>query len=125
MTWDGVPEHRNLGGDGEQPAKTTDDYRREIADWLGQRPKPAPSTAAEFMRKQAERMGRHAPEPDPMPADPFSGLTEAAVAQVAMIEAVRDAGLSEPSALFYVACLVQVGLVIQQGGLGRPEPEEM
>ena len=58
MTWDGIPEHRNLSGDGEEPPKTADDYRREIADWLSSRPKPAPSTAAEFMREQARRMGR-------------------------------------------------------------------
>ena len=90
---------------GEEPPKTADDYRREIAAWLRTRPKRALSTAAEFMREQARRMGRRDPEPDPMPADLFNGITEAALAQVAMIEAVRESGLSEPSALFYVACL--------------------
>lgn len=64
----------------------------------------------------------YAPEPDPMPADPFNGLSEPAIAQVAMIDAVREAGLPESSALLYVACLVQVGLAIQRSGL-FPPPE--
>lgn len=94
MTWDGIPEHRNLGGDGE-PKNPLDALR----DFLGGPPKPPPS----------------------MPADPFSGLAGPAAAQAEMIEAMRGAGLSEPSALLYVACLVQVGIAMQRGGLIPPE----
>lgn len=128
MTWDGVPEHRNLNGDGTP--KTAEDYRREIEEGRARLPQPRPKTPGEFFREQAERMGWKVPapepEPDPMPADPFNGLTEAAVAQVAMIEEMREAGLSEPQALYYVACLVQVGRAMAEGGmLGEmPEPPE-
>ena len=118
MTWDGIPEHRNIG-DGSEPPKTADDYRREIADWLGNRPRPVPPTPAEYIRAQADRMGRHAPDPDPMPADPFNGITEAALAQVAMIEAVQESGLSELSALFYVACSSVQSSRHSAGGLGQ------
>lgn len=127
MTWDGIPEHRNLNADGTP--KTAGDYKRDIEEGRARLPKPQPRPQApgEFFREQAERMGWKVPapdpEPDPMPADPFNGLTEAAAAQVSMIEALREAGLPEQAALFYVACLVQVGIAIQNGGL-LPPPEE-
>lgn len=97
MTWDGKPEHRNRGGG--QPPKNPAEILREFA-----------------------RHGRN-PEPGPMPADPFGELAAAAVAQVEMFRAMTDAGLTETQALYYVACLVQVGRAMTEGGMLGPMPE--
>jgi hypothetical protein len=103
MTWDGKPEHRNFGG-GDQPPKPLGDQRRDISARLGWQ--------------------LQAPQPDPMPADPFDGLAAPAVAQVEMFHAAVDAGLTETQALYYVACLVQVGRAMDEGGMPDP-PEEL
>jgi hypothetical protein len=97
MTWDGNPEHRNLHGDGDQKRPA----RESWADRL--RPKPPPAAQ--------------------MPLDPFNGITEAVMAQVEMIRSAIEAGLTEPQALFYVACLVQVGAAMREGGMLGPMPE--
>lgn len=97
MTWDGIPENRGLGDNGE-PRKPLDSLR----DWLGGQPRP--------------------PQPA-MPADPFGGMTEGAVATVEVFRAHVEAGLTEQQGLFYCACLIQVGLAMQRGGLIPPEPE--
>lgn len=123
MTWDGKPEHRGMRDDG-QP-KTTEDYRREIAERAAELPQPHPRTAAEYFRDQAGRLtrDRREPEPDPMPPDPFGGMTAPLVAQVEMIRAAIDAGLTEPQALYYVACLVQVGNAMREGGMLGQMPQ--
>lgn len=101
MTWDGIPEHRNLGGDGEEPKKPADFLR----GLFGGPPRvPGP----------------------PMPADPFDSMTAGATAAHEMFRAHVEAGFTEQQALFYLGCLMQVGLAIQQGGLvPPPEPVEM
>lgn len=127
MTWDGVPEHRNLGG-GEQPPKTTEDYRRQIRDWLADRPKPGPESAAEYFREQAAKLGRQSPEAAAAgdQADPFAGLTElsgmdeGAAATHEMFRSHVKAGFTEQQTLFYLACLIQVGHAIKAGGLLPP-----
>lgn len=99
MTWDGIPENRNLGDDGK-PRKPLDALR----DFLGGPPKP--------------------PGSQPMPADPFGNMTAPAVATVEMFRAYKEAGMTEQQSLFFCACLVQVGLAIQNGGLvPPPDPE--
>lgn len=161
MTWNGVPEHRNLG-DGDEPREPLNALR----DILGTSARPAPVSPAGFFREQAERLGRkpsawacakcggsvrraiqehsggdareacaacswpsgtpYEPPADDaslMPADPFGGVDEGAIATVEMFRAHMAAGLTEQQALFYCACLVHVGHVIQQGGL-IPPPEE-
>lgn len=106
MTWDGVPEHRNLqgdgDGDGEDPRKMPLDRLRDL--FGGQQPPEAG-------------------------ADPFAGLTdpsgldEGAMATHEMYRALTAPGrFTAVEALYYQACLVQVGIAIQQGGL-IPPPE--
>lgn len=163
MTWNGVPEHRNLG-DGDEPREPLDALR----DILGTPARPAPVSPAGFFREQAERPGRKpsawacakcggtvrrtihedsggdareacaacswpsgtpyeppASDASQMPADPFGGMTAPAVATVEMFRAYAEAGLTEQQSLFFCACLVQVGLAIQRGGLlPPPGPED-
>lgn len=133
MSWDGIPEHRNLGGDGAQP-KTTEDYRRGISDWLGSRLEPGPPTAAGYFREQAARLGRRSPDaaagPEPADTDPFAGLTdlsgldEGATATHEMFRSHVKAGFTEQQTLFYLACLMQVGNAIKAGGLLPPDTED-
>jgi hypothetical protein len=108
MTWDGQPLNRNLGGDGEQPKIPFGRWR----DFFGELPCP-PVTPGEQPRQDGEGTQ--------MPADPFGGVDEGAIATVEMFRAHVAAGLSEQQALFFCACLVQVGHVIQQGGLLPPD----
>lgn len=100
MTWDGVPEHRNLGGDGEQP-KPLD----RIRDLLGGLQKPQPETPQ-------------------MPADPFSGMAAEATAMHEIFRSLNAGGFTEQQALFYIACLMQVGNALKAGGLLPPDAEE-
>jgi hypothetical protein len=99
MTWDGIPEHRNLPGDGDEP-KSPADYLRNL---FGGPPR--------------------SPRSLPMPDDPFSGISAGATATHEMFRAHVEAGFTEQQALFYLGCLMQVGLAIQQGGL-LPPPQE-
>lgn len=80
VTWDGIPEHRNL-----QP---------------GDDPQRKPAT--------------------PMPSDPFSGTDMGAIATVEMFRSLTGAGMAETHALFYLACLLQVGIAVSQGRLTAP-----
>jgi hypothetical protein len=98
MTWDGQPLNRNLG-DGDGEPKSPADYLRNL---FGGPPRlPVPS----------------------MPADPFNGISAGATATHEMFRAHVEAGFTEQQALFYLGCLMQVGLAIQQGGL-LPPPQE-
>lgn len=102
MTWDGIPEHRNLHGDGDEP-----------------------KSPADYLRDQAARMRRGEPQPapGPMPPDPFSSTAVGAVAQGEMFRSLTaEGGLTEPQALYYLACLVQVGLAMQTGRFGGTLP---
>lgn len=110
MTWDGQPLNRNLGGDGEQPKIPLGRWR----DFFGEPPRPPVAS------NEPPRLDEGSTQ---MPADPFSGVDEGAIATVEMFRAHMAAGLTEQQALFYCACLVHVGHVIQQGGL-IPPPEE-
>src|SRR5262249_38298853 len=97
MSWDGIPEHRNLGGDGEQPKKPPDALR----DIRGGPAKP----------------------PASLPADPFSGTDEGAIATYEIFRSHVAAGFTEQQVLFYQACLIHVGIAMKRGGL-LPPPEE-
>lgn len=101
MTWDGIPEHRNLGGGDDEE----------------------PKTAAGFLRDQAERLARQAGQPGPgqMPADPFNGMAAGAAAMHEMFRSTVAAGFTEQQSLFYLACLMQVGNALKAGGLLPPE----
>lgn len=131
MTWDGVPEHRNLGG-GEQPAKTTENYKRQLRDWLAGQPDPDLGSAADYFREQAARLAPRSPEAAAAedPADPFAGLTElsgmdeGAAATHEMFRSHVKAGFTEQQTLFYLACLMQVGHALKAGGLLPPPLED-
>lgn len=123
MTWDGIPEHRNLrGGDGEQP-EAAGDGKREASGWPGFGPEPDPATMAEVLRMQAERLARQSRQPGSpqMPADPFDGMTAGATAMHEMFRSMVASGFTEQQVLFYLACLMQVGNALKQGGLLPPE----
>lgn len=126
MSWDGIPEHRNLSGDDAERPKTPSGYRREIAAWLAGLPDPAPQSAAEYFREQAARLSPEPPQPQPgeMPPDPFDGIAAAAVAQAEIFRAMTAAGLTEPQALYYLACLVHVGRAMQEGHMLGPMPPD-
>jgi hypothetical protein len=100
MTWDGQPEHRNLGGDGDDN----------------------PEKAAQFLRDFLG--GPRLPPVPPMAADPFSGAFEGAVATHELFRAHREAGFTEQQVLFYLACLIQVGNALKAGGLLPPDPAD-
>ncbi len=50
-----------------------------------------------------------------MPPDPFSGTLPGAIAQAEMLHSLIEGGMTEPQALYYLACLVQVGLAMRLG----------
>lgn len=101
MTWDGIPEHRNLHGDDGDPRKMPPDRLRDL-----------------FGAQQPQGGG----------TDPFAGLTdpsgldEGAMATHEMYRALTAPGrFTAVEALYYQACLVQVGIAIQRGGLIPPD----
>lgn len=100
MTWDGIPEHRNLRGEGDTPPHLLGPQERKA-----------------YMRRIIEAAGHAQSEPaDPqMPPDPFNGTLPGAIAQAEMLQSLLDAGFTEPQALYYMACLLQVGLAMRMG----------
>lgn len=118
MTWDGKPEHRNLRGEDDPPphllgAEERDAYIKRILGSTGRtQPPPTPQ----------------APDGLQMPPDPFSGTLPGAMAQAEMFHSLAEGGMTEPQALYYLACLVQVGLAMRMGRFDAqlpPPPEEM
>lgn len=108
MTWDGVPEHRNLQGDGEKPAgMLTPEQRKAYLDSIAE-------ARARMEPPQNAGGAAHAHGPE-MPPDPFSGSLPGAIAQAEMLRSLLEGGFTEPQALYYMACLVQVGLAMRMG----------
>jgi hypothetical protein len=117
VTWDGKPEHRNLRKEGNTPPHL-----------LG------PEERLAYVKRIIEASGRtdapRTPVPDDleMPPDPFSGTLPGAMAQAEMLHSLIEGGMTEPQALYYLACLVQVGLAMRMGRFDAelpPPPEEM
>lgn len=106
MTWDGQPEHRGL-------------RKGEPLD---------PQERAAHLRRIIEASGRTEPPRTPtpavpgMPPDPFSGTLPGAIAQAEMLRSLVEGGMTEPQALYYLACLVQVGLAMRLGTFNADVP---
>lgn len=100
MTWDGIPEHRNLRDEDQTPPHL-----------LG------PAERKTYIDRLLASAGQTQPAPgDPqMPPDPFNGTLPGAIAQAEMLQSLLDAGFTEPQALYYMACLLQVGLAMRMG----------
>jgi hypothetical protein len=147
MTWDGIPEHRNLHrGDqvpdlspGASAARYLDAatarraeqeaIRQRYLDDIAARRKAAAdkaqargdgASAQDYLRRLAEM--RETRQPDAggtmdgaMPPDPFSGTLPGAIAQAEMLHSLVEGGMTESQALYYLACLVQVGLAMRMG----------
>lgn len=107
MSWDGIPEHRNLQGGGEQPRPPFGRWR----DFFGDMPAPVP-------------VGEAPADAPQMPADPFTGMAAPSVAAVELFRSHVEAGMTEQQALFYLACINAVWLAIQRGGLLDRWPQE-
>lgn len=120
MSWDGIPEHRNLGRDGDVPDLSPGESAARFLDAV-QRQNRLHAEAAQrrqaflndIAARRAEAAGRQAS--GDMPPDPFSGGAVGAVAQGEMFRSLVEGGMTEPQALYYLACLVQVGLAMQLG----------
>lgn len=114
MTWDGVPEHRGLRGPGEQPAdgRTPHQRRQEYLDRIN-----AYRAASQRQAHQdaAPTAGASNPADPQMPPDPFAGTLPGAIAQAEMLHSLIEGGMTEPQALYYLACLLQVGLAMRLG----------
>jgi hypothetical protein len=96
MAWDGIPEHRNLHGGGESPLD--------------------PEQRKAYLKRIIEAgSGAQTPPVGEMPPDPFSGSLPGAIAQAEMLASLIEGGFTEPQALYYLACLVQVGLAMRMG----------
>ncbi len=104
MGWDGVPEHRGLRGQGEQPPDARTAQQRH-QDHLAR------------INAYREAAGGQVPQGGEaqMPPDPFSGTLPGAIAQAEMLHSLIEGGMTEPQALYYLACLVQVGLAMRLG----------
>lgn len=103
MTWDGVPEHRGLRGENDPPPHLSAERRQQYLDRIN---------AYRAARQRQEAEAQAVPG---MPPDPFSSNMVGAAAQVEMFRSLVEGGMSEPQALYYLACLVQVGLAMQLG----------
>jgi hypothetical protein len=158
MTWDGIPEHRNLHrGEGEVPDLSAgaaaarflrdaaarqqylDRIRAARAAAAGDPATPPPEQVAGLQRHlddfnaRAEALrSRGIPDDEALRhivnsdlscdrphdgdmADPFTGTTMGAIAQHEMFRSLTEGGFTEPQALYYLACLVQVGLAMRMG----------
>lgn len=106
MAWDGVPEHRNLhGSDPDAPppllgSKERGEYLRRILRETARAPHPPREDAAA------------APG---MPADPVGGLLSSTIALAEILHSLIEGGMSEPQALYYLACLSHVRLAMLTG----------
>ena len=103
MAWDGVPEHRGLRGEGGQPEPLNEQRRQEYLERIN------------AYRAQRQRQQDQQPAEPGMPPDPFTGNMVGAAAQAEMFHSLVEGGMSEPQALYYLACLVQVGLAMRLG----------
>lgn len=112
MTWDGIPEHRNLRGEDAAPPHL-----------LG------PEERKAYIKRIIESSGHARPGPestpptaDGMPADPFNGLMSSSIALAEILHSLIDGGFTEPQALYYLACLSQIRLAMLTGQLGTDLP---
>lgn len=114
MGWDGVPEHRGLRGGGEQPqdARTREQRRQDYLDRINAY---RAASQRQEQRDAAHSAGASSPADPQMPPDPFAGTLPGAIAQAEMLRSLLDGGMTEPQALYYMACLLQVGLAMRMG----------
>jgi hypothetical protein len=126
---DGVPEHRGLRREGEQPPDARALHQRHQAylDRINayraatRRQEQQDATSAADASAQGGPQAASNPDALGMPPDPFSGTLPGAIAQAEMLHSLIEGGMTEPQALYYMACLLQVGLAMRMGRF----PEEL
>lgn len=114
MGWDGVPEHRNLHKDDDPPPALSAEQRKAYLESIAEARGP--------LGAQRRPLAAPAPGEPGMPPDPFSGSLPGAIAQAEMLHSLIEGGFTEPQALYYLACLVQVGLAMRMGRFDAEPP---
>lgn len=112
MAWDGVPEHRNLRGGNASPPLGSEERGAYLRRILSESTRP---TRPQVPREDAAATAG-------MPMDPVGAMLSSSIALAEILHSLIEGGLSEPQALYYLACLSHIRLAMLTGEFGAELP---